>query len=162
MKKLLALVFVGLLTLSFGVAVASCHFVSSRVRPAVQLVGPPCRVGLVSIDPQPEVPIRITVSDAVCNSSYEAKVQFVAENIGTVPISKFEIGGIDTYDRPVEGRKGVNTIGSNLYPRQTNTGWIGSSAIPKSGGAPDLTSYKLSIRSVTYADGRTWTRAALK
>ena len=161
MKKLLTLVFVGLLTLSFGVAVASFHFVSPRVSPAVQLVGPPCRSGLVSIDPQPEVPIRITVSDAVCNSSYEARVQFVAENIGTVPISTFEIGAIDTYDRPVAGRKGVNT-GSKLYPRQTNTGWIGSSAIPNVGDAPVLTSYKLTIRSVTYADGRTWTRAALK
>ena len=162
MKKLLILVFIGLLTLSFGVAVASRHFVSRKVSPAVKLVGPPCRAGLVSVDPQPEVPIRITVSDAVCNSSYEARVQFVAENIGAVPISKFEIGGIDTYDRPVDGRKGVNTIRSNLYPRQTNTGWIGSSAIPNVGRAPVLTSYKLTIWSVTYADGKTWTRAALK
>ena len=162
MKKLLILVFIGLLTLSFGVAVASRHFVSRKVSPAVKLVGPPCRAGLVSVDPQPEVPIRITVSDAVCNSSYEARVQFVAENIGAVPISKFEIGGIDTYDRRVDGRKGVDTIGSNLNPRQTNTGWIESSAIPNAGGVPVLTSYKLTIRSVTYADGRTWTRAALK
>jgi hypothetical protein len=161
MKKLPTLILVGLLTFTFGVAIGSRHFVSPSVNRTVKLFGPPCRPGLVSIDPQPEVPIRITVSDAVCNSSYEVRVQFVAENIGTVPISTFEIGGIDTYDRPVAGRKGVNT-GSNLYPRQTNTGWIGSSAIPNVGDAPVLTSYKLTIWSVTYADGRTWTRAALK
>jgi hypothetical protein len=161
MKKLHTLVFVGSLVLSSGVAFAAFHFVNPSVSPAVKLVGPPCRSGLVSIDRQPEVPIRITVSDAVCNSSYEAKVQFVAENIGTVAINTFEIGALDTYDRPIAGRKGVNT-GSKLEALQTYTGWISSSAMPNAGDAPILTSYKLTIRSVTYADGRTWTRATLK
>ncbi len=162
MKTFPALVFVGLLTFTLGVGISSRRFVLPRVNRSVKLFSLPCREGLVSVEPQLDVPLRITVSDAVCNSPQEARVQFVAENIGTVAISKFEIGGIDTYDRPVDGRKGVNTIGSNLYPHHTSTGLIGSSAITGLAGAPVLTSYKLTVWSITYADGKTWTRTALK
>ena len=83
----------------------------------------------------------------------------VAENIGTVTISRFEIRSIETYDRPVGGRKGVITIGSSLNPHRTTTGLVGSSAINGVAGASVLMSYKLTVWSVTYADGKTWTRA---
>ena len=164
MPKLATLTLIGLLTFTFGVAISSRRFVRPRFDrlPLPELSGPPCREGLVSVEPQPQVPIRITVSGTVCNSPQEARVQFVAENIGTVAITKFEIGGIDAYDRPVYGRKGVNRIGSNLYPHYTDTGWIGTSSIADVGGAPVLTNYKLTVWSVTYVDGKTWTRASLK
>ena len=159
MKKISALVFVGLITFTLGVGISSRRFVRPHVNRSAKLIGPPCREGLVSVEPQLDVPLRITISDAACDRPQEARVQWVAENIGKVQISRFEIRSIETYDRAVDGRKGVMTIGSNLDPHQTTTGLIGSSALSGVAGAPVLTSYKLTVWSVTYADGKTWTRA---
>ena len=159
MKKFLARVFVGLLTFTFGVTISSRRFVRPHVNRSVRLFGPPCREGLVSVEPQLDVPLRITISDAACDRPQEARVQWVAENIGTVTISRFEIRSIETYDRPVGGRKGVITIGSSLNPHRTTTGLVGSSAINGVAGASVLMSYKLTVWSVTHADGKTWTRA---
>jgi len=162
MKKLPAFVIVGLLTFTLGVGMSARRFVRRHVNQSVKLLGAPCREGLVSVEPEADVPLRVTVSDTACDSPQEARVQWVAENIGKVQISRFEIRSIEAYDRAVDGRKGVMTIGSNLYPHQTTTGLIGSSAITGVAGAPVLTSYKLAVWSVTYADGKTWTRTALK
>ncbi len=160
------IVFVGLITFTLGVGISSRRFVRPHVNRSAKLIGPPCREGLVSVEPQLDVPLRITISDAACDRPQEARVQWVAENIGPVPISRFEIRSIgfeirsiETYDRPVDGRKGVITIGSSLDPHRTTTGLVGSSAISGVAGAPVLTSYKLTVWSVTYADGKTWTRA---
>src|SRR5216117_2040851 len=131
MKKFLARVFVGLLTFTFVVAISSRRFVRPHVNRSVSLFDRP----------------------------QEARVKWVAENIGTVTISRSEIRSIETYDRPVGGRKGVITIGSSLNPHRTTTGLVGSSAINGVAGASVLMSYKLTVWSVTYADGKTWTRA---
>ena len=85
-------------------------------------------------------------------------MQFVAENIGAEAIRKFEIAGVDTYDRPVNGRKGVDTIGFDLYPHQSTAGVIGGSAIVGNAGAQLLKSYTLTVSAITYADGKTWPR----
>jgi hypothetical protein len=162
MKKLTPLILVGLLTFAFGIAIGLRRSVQPPFDRLLKVSGTPCREGLVTVEPQPHVPIRIAISDAACNGPQEARVQFVAENIGTVAISKFEIGGVDTYDRPVDVRKGENMIGSNLYPHHTTTGLIGGSAGTVGAGAPVLKSYQITVWSITYADGKTWTRAALK
>jgi len=158
MRKLPALVLVSLLTFTIGVGI-SRRFLRPGVNRSVKLFGPPCREGLVSVEPQLDIPLRITVSGAACDSPQEARVQWAAENVGTAPISRFEIRSVETYDRPVAGRKGVITIGSTLYPHHTSTGLVGSSASTGVAGAPVLMSYKLTVWSVTYADGKTWTRA---
>src|SRR2546430_6065692 len=65
MKKFLARVFVGLLTFTFGVTISSRRFVRPHVNRSAKLFGPPCREGLVSVEPQLDVPLRITISYAV-------------------------------------------------------------------------------------------------
>jgi hypothetical protein len=74
----------------------------SRRQQSKLVLGPPCREGLVSIEPQPDAAVRITVLNAACDNPQRASVQFLVENIGTSPISEFEIRAIETYDELID------------------------------------------------------------
>ena len=160
MNQVFAWLLIGVATLLVSISVA-CHRRSGieAIR-AAKLSGPPCRDGFVSVEPLPDVPIRLTILEAVCATPHEAKVRFIAENTGNVAINKFEIGGIDSYDREVTGRKGVNVLGI-LKPHESMTDKV-ESGLLGDGDAAVMTSYQLTVFSITYDDGRTWSHAAPK
>src|SRR4051794_17275790 len=66
------------------------------------LGGPPCRGGLVSVDSQPDCPVKITIANTACDHTRVASVNFIAENISASPITEFEIDAIGTYDDLVD------------------------------------------------------------
>lgn len=130
-------------------------------RPQSKLVlGPPCREGLVSIESQPDAAVRITVLNAGCDNPQRASVQFLAENIGSSPISEFEVRAIETYDELIDQGSGVTSMGEVLKPHQERIGFIGGGVMTAAGGKPvgPLKSYQLTVWSVRFADGKTWTR----
>ena len=127
------------------------------------VLGPPCREGVVSAEPQPDAPLRITIGDAGCDTPQTASVQFVVENISSSPISQFEIRAIETCDELVEEGTSVTTMGRVLYPHQMQNGFIGSGILSGAGGKPvgPLKSYQVTVWSVTFSDGTTWRRSEL-
>ena len=164
MKRLTARLIVGLLTFTIGIGAASAWVVLRR-SPAKSnklLSGIPCRDGLVSVEPQVDVPLRITISEAVCDNPQGASVQFVVENVSSKPISKYDICRIATYEGLIDDKSGVTTMGTILQPHQTKIGFIGGGVITGAGGVPvgELKSYKLGVWSVIFADGSTWKRSS--
>ena len=133
---------------------------SRRPQSRKLVLGPPCRESLVSVEPQVDAPIRIKISDAACDNPQGASVEFVAENISSSPISQFEIRAIETYDELIDQGSGVTTMGPIFFPHQTRIGFIGGGVMTAAGGKAvgPLKSYQLTVWSVTFADGKTWTR----
>ena len=163
MKNLTRFVLIAASTLIVGSGATAGWFVyrhSSRPQSPRLVLGPPCREGLVSVEPQVDAPIRIKIAEAACDNPQGASVQFVAENISSSPISQFEIRTIKTYDELVDQGSGVTTMDSILYPHQTRTGFVGGGVITAAGGKAvgPIKSYQLTVWSVTFADGKTWTR----
>ena len=138
-------------------------FHRSHGQEAKLVLGPPCREGVVSAEAQPDAPLRITIGDAGCDKPQTASVQFVVENVGSSPISQFEVRAIETYDELVDEGTGVTTMGLVLYPHQTQIGFIGSGVITAAGGKPvgPLKTYQVTVWSVTFSDGTTWRRSEL-
>jgi hypothetical protein len=155
MKKVVIGLIVGFATFSVGIFIGSRTRVRPNFQPPIKLSGLPCRESLLSIEPQDGVPIRLIILNSRCASPHSAEVQVVAENIGTEVITRFEIGGIGTYDRPVTGRKGVNIVGSKLAPHQTTTGIVETDTLNDETSRM-LTRFTLLVWSITYADGKTW------
>jgi hypothetical protein len=163
MKKLARLVLIAAAILIAGsVATAAWFLFRQSRRPQSQklVLGPPCRDGLVSVEPQFDAPMRITISNAACDNPQGASVQFLAENISSSPISQFEIRAIETYDQLVDQGSGVTTMGPLVHSHETRIGFIGGGVITTAGGKPvgPLKHYQLTVWSVTFADGKTWTR----
>ena len=163
MKKLTRLVLITAAVLTAGsVATAAWFILRHSRRPQSQklVLGSPCRDGLVSVEPQLDAPMRITISNAACDNPQGASVQFLAENISSSPISQFEIRAIETYDGLVDQGSGVTTMGALLHPHETRIGFIGGGVITAAGGKPvgPLKHYQLTVWSATFADGKTWTR----
>jgi hypothetical protein len=93
MKSLTAHLIVALLTFIVGIAAASAWSVLRRspTKSNKPLSGIPCRHGLVSVEPGLNVPLRISISEAVCDNPHGASVHFVVENVSSKPISKYDI-----------------------------------------------------------------------
>jgi len=165
MKRLtrFLLIVVSVLTVSSVAATGWFAFHRSHRQQARLVFGPPCREGLVSAEPQTDAPLRLTIADAGCDNSQTASVQFVAENVSSSPIIQFEIRAIETYDELVDQGGGVTTIGIVLNPHHTQTGFIGGGVITGACGKPvgPLKTYQVTVWSVTFGDGRTWTRTEL-
>lgn len=131
----------------------------SDLRRAIELSGPPCREGLVTAEAQPDIPLRLTVGKSACASPQEVKAEFEAENIGSVTIKTFTVRALGDYDRAISIRKGVDIASGVLKPHQTTTGIVGTgTGDPKA----TLTSCKLTVWSITYADGQTWNRSPVE
>ena len=164
MKNLTTRLIIALLTFVIGIAAASVWFVfyRSSSKPNELLSGLPCRDGLISVESKLNVPLRISISEAVCDNSQGASVHFMVENVSSEPISKYEIRSIETYERLTDDGSGVTTEGAILQPHQTQIGFIGGGVLRGAGGVPvgELKGYKLAVWSVTFADGRTWSRSS--
>ena len=162
MKKLTTRLIIALLTFVIGIAAVSVWFVFHRAPSKANslLSGPPCRDGLVSVESQPDVPLRISISESVCENPQMTSVHFMVENVSSEPISKYEIRSIETYGRIIDDGGGVTTEGAILQPHQKHEGFIGGGVLAGVGGVPvgELKSYKLAVWSVTFADGTTWSR----
>ena len=155
MRRFAARLGIALLTFLFGIGIASIGFRHESIKEVRLLSGPPCAHGIVSVELQSQVPLRISISDTACQDSDSANVQFAVENIGSKPIIKYEIRGIMSYDGLVDDGLGVSTGGfENFQPHQTQTGYIGGGVL-KVGG---LKGFKLTVWSVDFADGTKWTR----
>jgi len=77
------------------------------------------------------------------------------ENISSKPIVKFELSDPSTHDSTI-GRNLILTSGlaSAMEPHE-----IRSESISKTrSSAGQLTSFQITVRSVTFADGTTWSR----
>jgi hypothetical protein len=138
MKRLTPGLVVALLTFIVGIAAASAWSVLRR-SPAKSnklLSGARCRHGLVSVEPQLNVPLRISISEAVCDNPQGASVHFVVENVSSKPISKYDIRRVVTYEGLIDDKSGVTTEGTILQPHQTKIGFIGGGVITGAGGVP--------------------------
>jgi hypothetical protein len=163
MKKITRLVLVAAIVLSAGFVAMAAWFVfrhSRRPQSQKFVLGPPCRDGLVSVEPQTDSPMRITILTSACDNAQTASVQFLAENVSSSPITQFEIRAIETYDELVDQGSGVTAMGALLHPHETQIGFIGGGVITAAGGKPvgPLKHYALTVWSVTFDDGKTWTR----
>ena len=157
MRRLAARLGMALITFLIGVAIASIGFRRESVKSVRLLSGPPCTNEIVSVEPQYQVPLRISISDTACQSSHEANVQFVVENISSKPIIKYEIRSIMKYDNLVDDGLGVSTEGfGNLGSHQTQTGFIGGGVLQ----VGELRDFQLTVWSVTFGDGTKWTRSS--
>ena len=163
MKRLTIRLIAALLTFLIGIAVASAWFVFRRspVQSNKLLSGPPCRDGVISVEPQRTAPLQIRISEAACDNAQVADVHFVVKNISSKPISKYDIRSIETYERFFNDGSGVSE-GGILQPQQTRRGFLGGGVIGDVGGVPvgELKSYKLAVWSVIFTDGTTWTRSS--
>jgi hypothetical protein len=157
MKRLAIRLIAVLLTFLIGTAATSAWFIFRRlpVQSNKLLSGPPCREGVVSVEPQHGVPLLIKISEAACDNPQVASVHFVVENISSKPISKYNIRSIETYERFLNDGSGV-IEGGILQPRQTRRGFLGGGVMQ----VGELKSYKLAVWSVTFTDGTTWTRTS--
>ena len=159
MKKFSIRLLVALITFVIGVGAASLWSVGrrDRVKTVDQLTGPPCVSDVVSVDHQPNIPLHISLADTACYD-HVTLAQFVVENTGTKTISRYEIRGIRTYERSIDTGLGVSTSGTTLEPQQSRDGGLGTNEGTVRGVAVGrLTSLKLSVWSIVYADGTTWT-----
>ena len=68
MRRLAARLGMALITFLVGVAIASIGFRRESVKSVRLLSGPPCTKGIVSVEPQYQVPLRISISDTACQS----------------------------------------------------------------------------------------------
>ena len=157
-------IFVALITFVIGVAASSVWF-RINCQPAQSsrlLSGPPCRKGVVSLESQPDSPLRMTISDTSCRDPQTASVQFVVENLSAKPISKYEIRGLLRYDQVIDHGLGVQaeTV-EPLQPGQTQIGFLGGGVLKAAGGIPvsELRGFQLSVWSIDFADGTKWTRS---
>jgi hypothetical protein len=119
------------------------------------LSGPPCTNGIVSVEPQSQVLLRLSISDTACQNSHSANVQFAVENIGSKAIIKYEIRSILKYDGLLDDGLGFSTAGiENFQPHQTRMGFIGGGVLK----VGELKGFQLTVWSVTFSDGTNWTR----
>ena len=163
MRKIAIGMFAALLTFVIGVATSSFVNRTQPAKPFRHLSGPTCREGLLSVESRPAVPLRITVSDTACEKPQSASVQFLVENVGTKPISKYEIHGVQTYEELTDTGFGVLTERVEpLQPGQTDIGFLGGGVLKGAGGKPvgELKSFELVLWSVEFADGTKWTRSS--
>ena len=162
-RKVTIRMFSALLTFLIGVSTSSVWFLtdSQPARPFRFLSGPPCREGLVSVESSVG-PLRVTVSDTACTNRQSASVQFLVESLSTKPISKYEIGGVRTYDELVNGSSVTTEFVEPLQPRQTQIGFLGGGVFKGSGGKPvsDMKNFQLFVWSVNFADGTNWMRSS--
>ena len=134
-----------------------------RLRQAAQaqpklVLGPRCQEGLVSVETQPDAPVRLTVVDAGCDQPQTASVGFVAENVSSLAITKYEVRAIETYDELVDKGSSVTEMVRVFNPHETRTGFIGGGVgmITRGKPAGPLRHYQIALASVTFVDGTTW------
>ena len=159
MRRLAVRLAIATTTFLIGVAMASIGFHRDSIKSGRLLTGPPCTDGIVSVESQPQVPLRISISDTSCQTSHSANVQFAVENIGSKPIMKYEIRGVMTYAGLVDDGLGVTTAGvDNFQPRQRQIGFIGGGVL----NVGELKGFQLTVWSVVFDDGTRWTRPSPK
>jgi hypothetical protein len=166
MKKLTKLFLIVALILVVGpIAVAGwLGFRRTRHQQPRFVFGPPCRPGIVSVETQPDAPVRLTIADAGCDKPQTASVQFGAENVSSLAISQYEVRAIETYDELVDRGSAVTAMGLVLNPHETRIGFIGGGVITAACGKPvgPLRLYQITLASVTFTDGTTWMRDELQ
>ena len=156
MKRLAARLGIALIAFLFGIGIARIGFRHESIKAVRLLSGPPCAHGIVSVEVQYQVPLRISISDTACQNPHSANVQFAVQNTGSKPIIKYEIRGIMSYDDLVDDGLGVSTEGvENFQSHQTRTGFIGG-GVMKVG---EMKGFKLAVWSVDFADGTKWFRS---
>src|SRR6266542_1527230 len=165
MKRLTKLVLIVALILVIG-SIATAGWLGFRHARHEQprlVFGPPCRQGIVSVETQPDAPVRLTIADASCDKPQTARVQFVAENVSSLAISQYEARAIETYDELVDKGSGVTEMGLVFNPDEKRIGFIGGGVVTAAGGKPvgPLRLYQITLASVTFTDGTTWKRDEL-
>ena len=160
MERLTIRLIIAVLTFIIGIAAVSAWFTShqSPDQSGRLLSGPPCREGLVSVEPQLNAPLQIKISEATCDNPQEANVYFVVENISSKPIIRFVIRSIKTYERLVNDGSSVTIEGASpVQPRHTINGFLGGGVRTRGGEwVGELQTNQLTVWSVTFADGTTW------
>jgi hypothetical protein len=156
MRRLVTRLTIASITFLVGIGIASISLRRESIKRSRLFSGPPCAQGLVSVEPQSQAPLRISILDTACRDSYSASVQFVLENMGSKPIIKYEIQGTLNYDGLVDEGIGVSTEWREAFqPLQKRTGVIGGGVLK----VGQLRGFKLAVRSVDFADGTKWSRS---
>jgi hypothetical protein len=159
MKKLAKLILiVEILTVGSIVAarwLRSWRAPQSQPKP---FLGPTCQKGLVSVETQPDAPVRLTIVDAGCEQPHTASVSFVAENVSSLAITEYEVRAIETYDELVDKGSSVTEMVRVFNPHETRNGFIagGVEMIVRGKPAGPLRHYQIALASVTFVDGTTW------
>ena len=118
---------------------------------------------VVSVESQPNAPLRISGVSASCPGSQGSNIGFRVENVSDKPVIRYEIRAIRSceylsYD---DSLKSTALLTNVLLPGETKFGFMRSDRVAFDGGVRvgDLKSLKLTVWSVTLADGTTWVRA---
>jgi len=159
MKKLAKLILVvEILTVGYIVAGRRLRFWLAPPPQPKLVLGPACQKGLVSVETQLDAPVRLTIVDAGCDQPQSASVSFIAENVSSLAITKYEVRAIETYDELVHNGSSVTSMGRVFNPHEMRTGFIGGGVVMIASGRPagPLRQYQIALASVTFVDGTTW------
>jgi len=157
MKRYALRAVVALLTFLIGVSLYSALF-SRRQRSVITFTLAPTNstncYGLVAVESQPEAPVRLSISNAAC-THVSKSVRFTLENISNKPIVKYEVRGLRIHGQTVSSNVSLTSeFSSEMDPHGLRTEDIEERSVP----AGQLTSLRLAVWSVTFADGTTWNR----
>ena len=159
MKKYALRIVIALVTFLIGVGLYSALFSRQRAVQTVALVptSTDCH-GFVTVESQPQAPVRLIISTAAC-THVSVIVRFTVENISDKPIVKYEVRGIRSNDSSGNNLSVTSEWAKPVDPHERRSGLIQEGLFEERIiSAGQKTSFQLAVYSVTFADGTTWRR----
>lgn len=167
MRKYVIWLIMASLTFMIGIAavLVTANRPSSNISSDDSTPYSPCGEGLVSVEYQPDAPIRISVLSATCQSSHSPRLSFEVENMGLKTISSYKVFLLEIYEgRGIGDGSGTGISGVFFQQHQKNVESVGGDGLlfgPDGLPVPELKGYLLAVCSVSFTDGTKWDGAPL-